>query len=471
MIIFFVGFLIRFFPVRTDSTFHYWDETVYLQHAEIWGGYRENNYNEFGFRPPLLPLLIALGYRVYHSVITAHFIVAIVSSLGIITTFFLSKLIFDDDRVALLAALIFCANPLHITLSHDILVDSMLPVFCSVVVIFLLLSFQKNNSLYYLLAGIFFGLSILLKFTALSLLFPIVFVMFFEKLYRRKTKNIKISIILFRFLRERGLILFFLGAFLTLLPYMLLFNFFSPFVTSFLIITESVSQPWYFFLVNFNEIIPLPFAVGILFYFITLAIKKGTRRYEVYLLIFAFIPFLLLHIIVHKEIRYATPILPFFTIVSARGFENFFDWFKNKRKLLIFLIVCFLVLTFLLIEGRIKDILGGNLFIENQTASPMAAAFWIKASTSSDTPIYCNFECPPIAYYSLRKTYPLPNSEKAVDEIMKEEGYLLLSSIMAESREPKLTSVMADKRFKLIGNFSDSVETIYIFKYTPRNIT
>ncbi|MEM5772736.1 MAG: glycosyltransferase family 39 protein, partial [Candidatus Aenigmatarchaeota archaeon] len=184
--LFLIGFFIRLSPIRSDSSFHYWDESIYLQHAEILGGYREDNYNEFDFRPPLLPVLIMLGYKIYHSVITAHFIVAFIASLGIISTFFLTKSFLKNEKIALFAAIIFAFNPLHIVLSHSILVDSMLPTFWSFTILFLILAIQKNKAFLFFVSGFFLGLSILLKFTSILLALCIISTLFLYKKFNKK---------------------------------------------------------------------------------------------------------------------------------------------------------------------------------------------------------------------------------------------------------------------------------------------
>ncbi|MEM5879484.1 MAG: glycosyltransferase family 39 protein, partial [Candidatus Aenigmatarchaeota archaeon] len=260
--LFLIGFLLRFLPVRTDSSFHYWDEAVYLQHAEILGGYREDNYNEFDFRPPLLPVLITLGYKIYHSVITAHFIVAFIASLGVISTFFLAKALFNNEKIAMLAAIIFFLNPLHIQLAHDILVDSILPTFWVLAVLFIFLAIKKEKIIYYSFGGILFSLSILLKFTSLSLFFSviIIFIIFNFKLKRNLIKIIE----------DKKILLLFLSSFLILLPYLIFaqikFGFFlKPFILANMIVNWDTPTPWYFFFTNFTEIFPLIFLVGIIF--------------------------------------------------------------------------------------------------------------------------------------------------------------------------------------------------------------
>src|SRR3989344_5389816 len=78
-----INFMMILWPLQTS---HWWDETVYLQHAEvIFSG--KTNYDEFEFRPPMLSILLASGFLFKHHVFTARVIVALFGGLG---SFFLS---------------------------------------------------------------------------------------------------------------------------------------------------------------------------------------------------------------------------------------------------------------------------------------------------------------------------------------------------------------------------------------------
>ena len=137
-------FLIMFFPVRTG--FHYWDETVYLQHADIiLGGY--DNYNEFDFRPPLFPIMLAIGNLFFNSLIMSHLIVAFIASLGVFGVFLLGKDLFNE-KVGLISAIFYVFLPLNLILAHDLLVDTMLPVFLLFTTFFFIRAFKTEKTKY-----------------------------------------------------------------------------------------------------------------------------------------------------------------------------------------------------------------------------------------------------------------------------------------------------------------------------------
>jgi 4-amino-4-deoxy-L-arabinose transferase-like glycosyltransferase len=456
--LFILGFLIRFFPFRTDSDFHFWDETVYLQHAEILSGYREDNYNEFDFRPPLLPVIIALFYKLKHSVVIAHTIVAFVASLGILSTFFLAKTMFENKKTALISAAIFLLNPLHISLSHTILTEPLLPTFWCLTVLFMVLAIKKKSLVFYFLSGIFLGLSILLKFTSLQLVFYIVLTFL---LIPKIKKN---------FLHEmKRLFLVFFATFLVLLPYLIFsqirFGFFLyTFFQQYRVVSWGVPTPWHIFYTQFFELFPPIFSLGIFIYILEKIKDKKISEKEVLLLIYIIIPFILLQTLISKEIRYLLPILPFLSISSAIGFSQL-D-LRNKN---IFIPSILLILIFFILSiSYIKEIKGYLDWLKEKPAI-MVAALWLRESTPKDSIVYNNFQCVPLAYYSTRKIYVLPfarNFQDDLEKFMPEDGYLVYSSNSPKDKEPKLDFLMSDERFELIKIFNDSREEVYIFHYS-----
>ena len=119
VITFFIAFLlvssffIRLFPLREE---HWWDESVYLQHARIITEGRDN-YSELNFRPPFLSVLFAIGFLIYDSEFTPHFVEAIINTLGILFLFLLVRKRYDTNT-AILASSIFAFSPFHIWLSR-----------------------------------------------------------------------------------------------------------------------------------------------------------------------------------------------------------------------------------------------------------------------------------------------------------------------------------------------------------------
>jgi len=473
ILLFVVGFLIRTFPIRTS--FHYWDETVYLQHAEIIiGNIPEENFNEFHLRPPLIPILFALGYMLYHSVITSHMIVSLIASLGIIAVFLLARAMFKDERLAILASFIYTLNPLHIWLAHDLLVDAMLPTFLTFTILSAYIATKTENNRYYIISGLFLGLSILLKFTSLSF-FPLILIILFL-FSRHKTRNRYSFEYLLYILKSKNLWILLASCLIVLIPYFiyvqLKFGFFlQTFVNGYMIVNSDTPTDPYLFFTHFFEIFPPIFLFGILLLTIPF-IKRGIPSEELMLITLVLISFLLLQTLVHKEMRFLLLILPFLSILSARGFFSIHSFIKNKNnKILITTVMCVAIVfsSYLMIEDiwQIKSIVSMDLFIDDWEPSVMKAALWIKNNTPSDTIIYNNYQYPPIAYYSERKVLLLPFNDVHgnIDKIMQQPGYVVVSSMAPPDREPNAEFLLNDNRFVLLETFVDQDETIYIFGY------
>jgi len=459
--LFVIGFFIRFFPVRIG--FHYWDECVYLQHAEIISGFRDASlFNEFDIRPPLLPVLLAFGYQAYHSIITAHFVVSFISSLGILIIFLFARELFDE-KVATLSALIYTFLPLNVALSHDILVDTLLPVFWMLVFLFCIKTIKTNKKSFSVLAGIFLGLSFLLKFTSL-LLFFFIFLIFY--LYQSKQSR-KICEIL-----KRTWLIYF-TSFLVILPY-LAWNFLyfgNPIYTvvmAYKVVNWDTPTSFLILYLNFNQLFPLFLLFGIFLLFYLKTRGYSMEREEQMLLIVFLIFFLSLHFITHKEIRFLLPVAPLITILSSKGFEDFLDFskrFEKLRAIFYLVIVALLFLTLCTESSRIFCNLKNGHFLINEQNELLEAANWIKNNTPKDTVIYVNTQYPVIAYFSERKVKVLPfwrSFQENLSEVMREDGYYILFKELSQLREPTLKFVEQDARFELIKEIGNK---IYIFKY------
>src|SRR6266404_3850113 len=72
------AFLVRLWPIWQV---HFWDEAVYLQNAEvICCG--KTNYSELSSRPPLLSILFALAFLLWHHVYAASVLTALLNAAG-----------------------------------------------------------------------------------------------------------------------------------------------------------------------------------------------------------------------------------------------------------------------------------------------------------------------------------------------------------------------------------------------------
>lgn len=472
LVLFLISFFIRFFPVRTG--FHYWDECVYLQHAEIIAGDRsESLFNEFDIRPPLLPLFIAGIYQFSHSLIAAHFIVALISSLGIILIFLVGKELFND-KVAILSALIFSLIPLNIQMSHDIMVDAILPTLWLATCLFNIYALKRNKLLFYFLTGVLLGLSVLLKFSSLSLLVivPITFLIYnFNEVKLKK----------FKILYDKRLIIFLIGTLLVLFPYLywvqVKFGFFLyTIILGAAVVNWDTPTNWPIFFKNLQGLLPLSFFIGILFLIGILIKNKMTNQKNLkemlFIFSYLFVPILLISNLNHLEVRFLLPITPFLTLFAALGFIIIAEIKKLKKFLISIIVMAIILSVFAVINiWSIQELSKGNFILNGNKPAIMEASLWLRSNTEEGDILYANHQWPVIAYYSARPTIVLPLSEKfqdRIEEFMLNDGYLILPS-SSPKKEPSLDFLLKDRRFNLIKTFEDSEEKVYIFNYA-RNI-
>ena len=108
--------------------------------------------------------------------IIGRFICGLLDLLVIIFIFLIGRILYDDDRIALLASFFYSVTVLPIQISHFYSVDSFANFFI-IVSIYFLVRIQKYNKIKdYFFCGIFFGLAISSKISILTfvIIFPLV---------------------------------------------------------------------------------------------------------------------------------------------------------------------------------------------------------------------------------------------------------------------------------------------------------
>jgi 4-amino-4-deoxy-L-arabinose transferase-like glycosyltransferase len=455
------GALLRLFPIRTS--FHYWDETVYLQHAEIFAGLREDNFNEFDIRPPLLPAILAVGFLVWHSPITAHVIVAVLASIGIPLTYLLSQRLFKDDRVSIVAAALFAFAPLHVWLSGDILVDSILPVLWLLTIWLLVVALEKQDHLFASAAGFAFGLSVLMKFTSLSLGIVIIAALL---LYRAKIKTYLAVIF---------------ASLLTAAPY-------------FIWVWQTHGSPWYtlelgYKVVNWDTptnpllfLIEYPYLAGLIGLFGLAAFafyaakNRELTRPQILLIIAGFTLFIVSQQLVHKEIRVLLPTLPFVMVIASQGLIRHFDKRPKAVTMLVFLAVAQLVIL-APVRPTISDALiwekenlgysEFGLLIEQWQPAAMQTALWLR-NVEPGT-VWTNYNYPILGYYSKQNIQVPVAWETLLQEIEANEGkdYVVWNYDAPTNLDERFYFLETDPRFVEIASFNDTRSRISVFEFVP----
>src|SRR2546430_8657046 len=110
--------LVRTVPLTYS---HFWDETVFLQHAKVILDGR-TNYEEFHHRPPLLSFLYALGFALWDNVYVANLVQGVVTTLTVVFAFLYARRGFGL-AVALFSAFLFAFTPYFVNASHELLTD------------------------------------------------------------------------------------------------------------------------------------------------------------------------------------------------------------------------------------------------------------------------------------------------------------------------------------------------------------
>ena len=451
ILILLIAFFIRLTPIRMA---HFWDETVYLQHAEIMFSDRDN-YSELSFRPPLLSIFFYLAFFIYHSVISASIITALLGALAPLFVYLIGRKIYSE-RAGIVAGLTLVFAPFIVRNSNFLLTD--VPVVTLLAVSFYLALFKDKRKLLFL-SGVFFGLSILMKFTAVLMGF--VFLLYFI-LMKYKFKDI---------------LIFGAGFALPVLPYLIwcqiqLGNFLTPFVKGRgMVAGENASN--LFYINNFVEAFTFLVALGLLLWFVDFLMNLKKRNYDSlrFDLVFLFwivLFFVYLTSVPHKELRYILPItIPVF-LLASKGLVAFYSGFKKKYR--IFFIALFVFILIFPVFS-ITSYLGNFHFIDNKKTDEMKIAEYILNYMNFKGVIYTNERYPVFAYYTGLKTVQVfPYSEHIYDmfpELADKEG-LVIGMYSAEEnppyKHPKSNWMKNNPRFehvKDIGQF-------YIFRYTPK---
>ncbi|MFX1552335.1 MAG: ArnT family glycosyltransferase [Promethearchaeota archaeon] len=124
--------------------------------------------NPWSYRPPLYPLLLSGIYAIFdQNFLLARIGQAIIASFSVVFLYFLTKEIFDK-KVAFIAGLISCSN-FTLIMSTGLFGSEILYIFLSLICfVFLIKGVKYEKSLYFVLSGVFLGLSALCRPTILA---------------------------------------------------------------------------------------------------------------------------------------------------------------------------------------------------------------------------------------------------------------------------------------------------------------
>lgn len=459
------GFLLRLFPVR--GGYHYWDETVYLQHAEIITGESPNVYNEFEFRPPLFSLILASAFFVSSTLLSAHLTVAGLSSLVIILIYIVGKELYSR-QTGIIAAAIYAASPLGIILSHDILVDPILPIFWLLTAFMLTKGLKSDRKAYFVLTGLIAALAVLMKFTSLVIVPAVALVVLISHFKDSSVDKQDIVRGVKEFVLAQNNWLMAGGFFLGILPY-LIWNYleFGSALHVFMAgwAKSGAQDAFITYLNGWDKYLLAPLYIGIPLFFWKIDLKKMENYLPIVFFLSLYLP--LQFFVANKETRFLMPIIPFMTLFAAEGLrklrtEEIFDNLKLSKSIFAFLILT----SVLMLPSSMPE---RNVFAQGFSAEweapVMDAGEWLNENADENALVYTNFQYPALGYYSKRNIVwfrEYVSMDEIIGEEMNEPGYVYYSKD-SPYPHPSLEELQSDERFELNKTFDN---TVYLFYFT-----
>ena len=419
--------LLRIVPLTAS---HFWDETVYLQHARVIVEGR-TNYDEFEYRPPLLPILYAAGYLVWDNIYVANVVQGIASTLAVPFAFLYVRRAFGPAP-ALIAAALFAFTPYFVEASHELMTD--MPAVALMLAAMWL--FDRTGIRSPFVAGIASALAAQTRFTSLF-----VFVYFAVDSF-------------FSGVKFRRLLWLVAGAAIAMAPYLFWIrwnygSFFHSFALASRITTEwTALVPATFYFAAIPQIFPASalalFAIGLVATaiewsrpslgahgagLISRFANLDVRTARVLALLAwgaAFFVYMLR--IPHKEVRYLLPLAIPVVVVGALGAAAIWRWL-SVQAIPFKLAGLFLALAVAAVDfGPAFAKLTQSWIDPSETQTVQVARYIREISTPADT-LYAAHEFPVLAFYSERKTKSLlpiqDDFDRAWRDWMRDPGYVV----------------------------------------------
>jgi len=419
--------LVRTVPLTYS---HFWDETVFLQHAKVIIDGR-TNYEEFHHRPPLLSFLYALGFAIWDHVYVANLVQGVVTTLTVVFAVLYARRGFGL-ATALFTGFLFAFTPYFVTASHQLLTD--MPALALMLAAMWL--FDKPGARYAFLSGIVYALAIQTRFTSLFLF------VYFALDTVLSPKKI------------RSLAFLLAGAAVAIAPYLIWIrwnygSFFFPFVQARRIVTEWTAPVpagfyWEALLVVFPHSMWLLFGAGVLLPVARLAmvgrtgeggrrlaglagLSDQTRR-EFVLLMWGGAFFVYMLTIPHKEVRYLLPLAIPVLVTSALGLVELFRWCERQARPIRAIGILFGAAVVMLDYAPSLHKLSEPWLDRSEGEEVQIARYLREVSTPADT-IYAAHNFPVFAFYSERRTVSLlpiqGEFDQAWRELMNQPGFLV----------------------------------------------
>ncbi len=412
----------------------WFDEADYMSTAKSWLGIAYYQFNPL--RPILFTMLAYCVFGLGLGETALRFIVLLISVVSIPLIYLIASRFFDK-RVGLVSAFIMGIFWSWTFYTYRLLVDVPLGVlWLATIYLFFDAYFENRGWKSYMLAGIFLGLSFLMKFSSVTLvLIFAVYILTTEKLSAFKNKNIWI---------------FYLSSFVVVLPYFIwqkvkfgsMFAFYSA-ASSGMTKTRSFYQSLIdqtkFSFGLLGPVLVVLLILGILYALYEFVLiwnnsaQKKTKANKFYFIVLWIVGSLLffgwLNYGSYMDERYYFVFYPALFIIAGSFLVRIYDFGRKYSKY-----ISLAIIAALLIFAAYQNNAQAKTSIEDRMQSfiqPKDAGQWIKANTMPGEKVISTQENPEIQYYAEREIISTGyfNSSKELDAFIQKEDvtYMILA--------------------------------------------
>jgi 4-amino-4-deoxy-L-arabinose transferase-like glycosyltransferase len=448
----------------------FWDETVYLQNAEvICCG--KTNYSELDSRPPLLSLIFAGVYLLWHHIYAASIITALINALGVAFLYLSGRMIAGRIPAAI-AALLLAFSPFMAGhgAGNSLLTDC--PALTLILFSFWLLlrAIRNPTSLRFAYVGFAFALAVLMRFPSLASVGMLSLLIFAADRWWKAALACAAGF-------AAGIV-----------PYLCWSRyayggFFATFVGGWQNVGGTGESHLYYFK-NFADIFSWITLAGLALWIVQWTWEMWKRRaedhpaaetertegrhsraLEGFLWLWAVVLLLFFTALSHREERYAMPLAPPLFLLAGIGLSALM---KPRRTIIRIggtaLLAAALAYTFLPAFQVFA-----SPFIDTETSEEMDVSDFLIHNVPQDTLLYANENYPVFAYYTNFNLDILPESGPplydALNHLDADGIFIAYKDLDGEIVEPHIDWLDANPHFTQFQSFTSIV--LYKFHANP----
>jgi 4-amino-4-deoxy-L-arabinose transferase-like glycosyltransferase len=467
------------------SRMHFWDENVYLLNAE-YIAFGKAGYLEIDSRPPLLSLLFAGVFELWHSDYAAAVVTALLNAFGPLFLYLAGRRIVGRIAAAI-AALLLAFGPFFVGAcpdgsggfvencnGHSLLTDCPALTLLALSLWLLSRALEKQTSLRFACAGFSLALPILMRFGSISVVGVLALLVFAADR------------------RVKAVISCAAGFLLGIGPYLcwsrIRYDGFFETLRNGWANLGGDSEPFFYYLRDSPTMLSWLAIAGLALWLIRRACELipaarraeffrngGVRRlqWEGFLWLWAVAVMIFFSILDHKEPRYAMPFAPPLLLLAGAGLAWLvegagFGRLAGKSRIAArtaggAVLAGALLAAFWPIHHRFD-----TGFFDDSESEEMAVSRYLRQNLPPSTILYANLNYPDLAYYSGMKTEAIPEGGDDLYKILKElpaDGLLIAYKPSDDfgdiPPEPPLSILDSDPHYARLREFPSMV----IYKY------